>query len=186
MNDKLQQLLDGGIDHVLMGCEKLPANPLFYPGSFNPLHPGHRGLLKTAENLSGRNGVLELSVKNVDKPALEREEIHRRLSGIDLPVVLTRSPTFIEKAELFPGAWFVLGYDTAIRLIDPKYHPDVPAMLQKFQTLETKFIVGGRLHRGRFQTLENVVIPEEFKALFIPVPEDLFRADISSTALRNQ
>ncbi|QBG47488.1 hypothetical protein EGM51_08825 [Verrucomicrobia bacterium S94] len=186
MADQLQQLLDGEIDYVLAGCETLPKKMLLYPGSFNPLHQGHTGLLKAAERLSGRVGLLELSVKNVDKPPLERDEIYRRLAKIDLPVVLTHSPTFIEKAELFPGAWFAMGYDTAIRLLDPKYHPDVPALLRRFQILATRFIVAGRLHNGVFQSLEHVDIPKGFEELFIPVPEELFRADISSTELRNQ
>ena len=38
------------------------------------------------------------------------------------PVWLTRAATFAEKAALFPGAAFVLGWDTAVRVIDPKYY----------------------------------------------------------------
>lgn len=184
MKDKFQQLLDGRLDHILVNCGSLPEPPLLYPGSFNPLHQGHEGLLLAAEQIAERKGAFELSIRNVDKPALVFEEVERRLSAISRPVVLTSAPTFIEKAELFPGAWFAMGYDTAIRLIDPKYHPDVPAMLRRFQALGTKFIVAGRLHNGVFQSLENIDIPKEFAELFIPIPETLFREDISSTELR--
>ncbi len=185
MNHRCEQLLNGKLDHLLIGCETLPDPLLLYPGSFNPLHIGHTGLLRAAEQLSGRRGLLELSVRNVDKPALDLDEVERRLEHIFEPVVLTRAPTFIEKAQLFPGAWFAMGCDTAIRLIDPKYHPDVPAVLERFQMLGTRFIVAGRLYNGIFQSLENVRIPAGFEELFMPIPEQLFREDISSTELRN-
>ncbi|WP_372796214.1 hypothetical protein [Pontiella sp.] len=186
MNQRYQQLLNGELDQLLVGCESLPEQLLLYPGSFNPLHIGHTGLLRAAEQLSGRSGLLELSIQNVDKPALDLDEVERRLEHIFEPVVLTRAPTFFEKAQLFPGAWFAMGYDTAIRLIDPKYHPDVPAMLRAFQALETRFVVAGRLHGGMFQSLEHIPIPDAFKELFIPIPESIFRADISSTELRGK
>jgi len=186
MMERYQELIRGAASHVLLGADELPADLLIYPGSFNPLHVGHTHLLRSAEQLCGRHGLLELSIKNVDKPELDVDEIERRLEFIFEPVILTRAPTFIEKAELFPGAWFAMGYDTAIRLIDPKYHPDVPAMLQKFQSLETRFVVAGRLHNGVFQALENIQIPIGFEDLFIPVPEKIFRADISSTELRGK
>jgi len=186
MMERYQELIRGAASHVLLGTDELPADLLIYPGSFNPLHVGHMHLLRSAEQLCGRHGLLELSIKNVDKPELGLDEIERRLEFIFEPVILTRAPTFIEKAELFPGSWFAMGYDTAIRLIDPRYHPDVPAMLQKFQSLETRFVVAGRLHNGLFQSLENIQIPTGFEELFISVPEELFRMDISSTELRKE
>ena len=185
MKHEFQKLLDGRLDHILIGGGRVPDPLLLYPGSFNPLHQGHASLLQTAEKITGRKGLFELSVKNVDKPALSWEEVEKRLSAFSRPAVLTSAPTFIEKAMLFPGAWFTMGYDTAIRLIDPKYHPDVPAMLEQFRALETKFAVAGRLHNGSFQSLEQIQIPGGFEELFLPIPEKLFRTDISSTELRS-
>lgn len=186
MKDALGKLLSGKRPHLLVGCDRLPEPTLLLPGSFNPLHAGHEGLLRAAEKMTGRTGLLELSVTNVDKPPLAPVEVERRLqqmTGI-CSVVLTCAPTFAEKAEHFPGAWFVLGYDTAIRLLNPNYHPDIPAMLTRFQALETRFMVAGRLHNGEFQTLENIEIPAGFESLFIPIPRTDFRADISSTEIR--
>jgi len=187
MRDALDRLVAGDLPYILVGRDEFPAEPLLLPGSFNPLHKGHEGLLLVAEQATGRNGILELSVVNVDKPPLSIVEVERRLLQMKgmYSAVLTCAPTFAEKAELFPGAWFALGFDTAIRLLSSDYHADVPAMLARFRSLGTRFAVAGRLHESRFQTLENLRIPPGFGELFIPIPGTLFREDISSTELRN-
>lgn len=186
MKDALARLVSGEFPFILVGPDDLPDKIILLPGSFNPLHKGHEELLLAAEKISDREGILELSVTNVDKPQLSVVEVERRLlqlKGI-YAVVLTCAPTFAEKAELFPGAWFALGFDTAIRLLSPDYHADVPAMLAHFKELDTRFVVAGRLHEEAFQTLENLRIPAGFEELFIPVPATAFREDISSTEIR--
>ena len=184
---EIERLLAGEIPFLLEGAESLPSAPLLLPGSFNPLHRGHEGLLRAAEQVSGRSGMLELSLANVDKPPLPAEEAARRIRQIGgrRPVVLTLAPTFAEKAERFPGAWFAMGFDTAVRLLSADYHADIPAMLARFQALETRFVVAGRLCQGRFQSLEDLSVPHGFEGLFAPIPEALFREDISSTLLRS-
>ncbi len=155
---------------------------LMLPGSFHPVHQGHINLLQAAEDLTGLHGLFELSCANVDKPDLPEHEILRRASAIkDIPVALTHAPRFVQKAELFPKTTFVLGTDTAARLIDYANGDE----WKKFQTLETSFLVAGRQHGGGFQTLESLEIPESAKAFFEPIPEEKFREDISSTELRD-
>src|SRR5947208_570464 len=100
----------------------LPAALL--PGSFNPLHHGHTGLAAAAAAHLGVPVAFELSLANVDKPELDPDEAARRVAqfaGVG-PVWVTRAATFAAKADLFPGAAFVLGWDTAARLIDPRYY----------------------------------------------------------------
>ncbi|MFA7256155.1 MAG: CinA family protein [Kiritimatiellales bacterium] len=154
---------------------------LMLPGSFNPVHQGHLNLLKVAEEMTGLRGVFELSCANVDKPDTAEDECLRRIAAIkDIPVALTHAPRFVQKVELFPKTTFVLGYDTAERLIAYAQ----PGEWELFQTLANSFLVAGRHHGGRFQCLEDLDLPTGFEKLFRTIPESRFREDISSTELR--
>ncbi|NOU36524.1 MAG: hypothetical protein HOO88_07120 [Kiritimatiellaceae bacterium] len=167
---------------VLIGQAVGAERGLMLPGSFNPVHQGHFNLLNVAEEMTGLRGTFELSCVNVDKPETPEAECLKRAAAIrDIPVALTHAPRFIQKAELFSKTTFVVGFDTAIRFIKDYTSED----WKKIQTLETKFLVAGRQHNGVFQTLENLALPPGFASLFEAVPESKFRADISSSALRN-
>ena len=63
---------------------------------------------------------------NADKPPLADEEVRRRLTQFvwRAPVWLTRAPTYTEKAELFPDCVFVIGADTATRIVQPRFYGD--------------------------------------------------------------
>ena len=103
--------------------------------------------------------------------------MRRRFGGFDAV------GDFLGEAELFPGAWFAMGYDTAMQLVDPRYHADVPAMLERFIALESRFVVAGRLHQGAYHGLDRLPIDSGI-GLF-SFSEALFREDISSTELRS-
>jgi nicotinamide mononucleotide (NMN) deamidase PncC len=163
------------------------------PGAFNPLHVGHRALAAAAGQLTSRPAAFELSVVNVDKPPLPAEEIRRRFAQFAWtgPVWLTRAPTFIEKAALFPGVVFAVGADTAARVVAPRYYGDnevaLAAALDAIRRHGCRFLVAGRAdERGVYLRLEGLAIPPAFRDLFTPIPEDLFRMDLSSTQLRRQ
>lgn len=168
-----------------------PAPALLVPGAFNPIHAGHWGLAEVAARLTASAAAFELSVTNVDKPPLAPEEVRRRLAQFAwrAPVWLVRAPTFVEKARLFPGATFVVGADTAERVVAPRYYHDsaaeMGAALGEIRRHGCRFLVAGRAGAdGRFAELHHFDIPEEHRDLFGAIPAEAFRVDVSSTALR--
>lgn len=158
-------------------------------GAFHPLHEGHRQLAQVAAHLLGEPIAFELSLRNVDKPPLSEWEALRRARQFATwaTLALTGAPTFREKARLFPGSTFVIGYDTAVRVLSPRYYAgeaDMWNALREIRAQGCRFLVAGRLYQGTFQTLRDLPVPEEFRSLFAEIPESLFRLDISSTELR--
>lgn len=167
-----------------------PVTAAILPGSFRPFHRGHQRLAEAAGSITGRQVFFELSVVNVDKPPLEAAEIKERLPQFrgKATVVLTRAETFRKKADLFPGCPFIIGWDTAVRLVAPRYYggsdSNMLAALAEIWAARCTFLVAGREDGGVFKTLADVPVPEGFKPLFQEISESQFREDISSTALR--
>ncbi len=166
---------------------------LLLPGSFNPLHAGHVELALAAAELAGLDEsevAFELSVVNVDKPPLTFFEVRRRVAQFHgaWPLVLTRTPRFIEKARLFPGTTFAIGWDTAVRLVHPRYYGNEEGLrdaFAEFRDLGARFVVAGRTVDGAFRLLDDAGIPEDLADLFTGIPETRFHLDISSTELRS-
>lgn len=173
-------------------CVESPIPRAVFPGSFNPLHAGHRELAAVASRRLGVDVHFELSVTNADKPELPETEIARRVSQFAgyAPIWITRAAAFEKKADHFPGATFVLGWDTAIRLVDPKYYGSErgrDACLAKLLDRGCTMLVGGRVDSvGAFRTWDEGVVAAEFAPLFAALTESDFRVDLSSTLLRTE
>ena len=168
-----------------------PRPAVLLPGSFNPLHHGHTTLAQIAAERLGAPVAFELSVANVDKPELPPDEVSRRLEQFRdrHPVYISRAPTFRAKAVLFPGCVFVVGADTAARIVQPVYYGNDPAelirALDEIRAHGCRFFVGGRVDAaGRFVDVGGVAIPAGYRDMFHGLGEREFRVDVSSTELR--
>lgn len=169
---------------------------LVFPGSFNPLHDGHRRMAAIAAEIAERPAAFELSITNVDKPALDWLELRDRAAqfaaAADGPprLWLTRAATFLEKLEVFPESTFVMGADTYVRLADPRYYggsADAAAAAVKTIARRTRgLIVFGRVRDGVFQDPAQLDVPAELRGVTYFVSQREFRMDLSSTDIRRR
>ena len=93
-----------------------------------------------------------------------------------------------------PGATFVVGHDTAVRLVMPKYYGESwdASRVRRDRERGCSFLVAGRLAAAvgdddatgarRFLTLADVDVPAPLRDLFEEIPG--FREDVSSTEIR--
>ncbi len=161
-----------------------------FPGAFNPMHQGHREMVRIAREVCDLAVEYEISIVNVDKPPLDYWEIKRRTEqfAADDVVWLTRAATFVEKSELFVGATFLVGADTLRRIADPRYYAGdraaCRAALEQIARRGCRFLVFGRNLGTGFVRLADLDLPDVLRAISREVPAEQFREDISSTALR--
>jgi hypothetical protein len=191
-----QQLHQGAIDYFCVEdngrIHTADVTPkALLSGSFNPLHDGHLKMAQTARIILGTAVAFELAAVNVDKPPLSPHIILERICQFAgrWPVLVSTAPTFIEKARLYPGATFIVGYDTAERILHPRYyqnsHDNMLAALSEIRQRGCRFLVAGRIdHTGIFRHLPDLAIPKAFHDMFLGIPDNQFRKDISSTELR--
>ena len=194
--DTIDQLLAGELDRVTAQPDgqlmlSAPQPFVLLPGSFNPLHAGHVLLARVAEELRQQPLAFEISVTNVDKPPLAGETVRQRLVQFawKSPVELTRAPTFLEKSRLFPRTTFVIGADTAERLVAPKYYGDdeiqMHVALEEIANAGSSFLVAVRVDAAaRVRALSDIPVPRRYVDLFSEIPEHRFRFDTSSSEIR--
>ncbi|KAL3914805.1 MAG: hypothetical protein SGILL_005946 [Bacillariaceae sp.] len=155
----------------------------------------------------------ELSVMNADKPAIDpmmvAERVEKFLNLPNMPqswgVMLTSAPLFAEKlhdlkaciVDKHPEVNFVIGTDTLVRIINPKYYGSSERkMLDALKAMAgAHFFVGGRLEQSvktgnpRFVSGQEELnrVPGTWAAqMFTIMKEPEFRIDVSSSEIRRK
>ena len=114
------------------------------------MHEGHLGLARVAADLLGHPVAFELAAVNVDKPPLPPATVLERIAQFAgaHTVCVSNAPTYVQKARLFPGTTFVVGYDTAVRIVEPRYYGSsrnqMVAALDEIGQRGSRFLVAGR------------------------------------------
>lgn len=194
-DEELEQLINGEICYKIYPFSSDMSSTerkIILSGSFNPLHDGHIKLLEVAASICGDGyPCFEISAVNADKPPLSISQIKDRVKQFEKvgkTVIISNQPYFYRKAELFPGSCFVIGADTAVRLINPKYYDgDYKKMLDILigcKNTGCTFLVAGRMIDGTFRVLGDFDIPKELRDMFVPIPIEMFRMDIASSEIR--
>jgi hypothetical protein len=160
---------------------------LMYPGSFRSFHCGHDLAALNAAQVSGKRVVFEISATNADKAPIDTAELSRRVDQFHgrYPVLVTpNTPLFVDKSLAYPvGTGFVIGYDTAERLLDSRFYRDHEHLTESLATFRQRgntFYVLGRTCDGTYKTILD--LPE------YGANRDLFRQlmgklDISASAV---
>jgi hypothetical protein len=160
---------------------------IIFPGSFAPLHYGHDAIAEWVQKAAGKSVIFELAAVNADKSTIALIDLAERAAQFRgrWPVIITAgAPLFVDKARHYPGCDFIVGVDTAVRLLDAKYYrgaDEYTGVFRLFTALKTRFYVCDRLQNGELTTIDQIEIPPAARGMFLRVP---CRVDVSSTALR--
>jgi nicotinate (nicotinamide) nucleotide adenylyltransferase len=186
---------------IHQGTQKTPKQVGILDASFNPLTLAHESLIDTSrDTLKLDSMLLMLSQANVDKDLFGASLGHRLAMIVDyaqkqqnLSVAICSHARFVDKIIALTPCYaphtqfyFIVGYDTLIRLFDAKYYSNMQSDLQ--QLFKTCHFIAANREENDQQVLDiflekEVVKPYKKRIHTISIPSDM--AQISSTTVRN-
>ena len=173
-----------------------------FSGSFNPLTVAHIEMINAAQKRYNLDEILLILARaNVDKGVFGLSLADRLLmlklyavTREDFSVAACSHGKFIEKIGALKSAYprdthfsSIVGYDTFIRLFDPKYYTDLHSALEALFD-QCRFIVANRQDYD-VDAVRKVMEDPDYRRYagcidLIELPD--FYADISSTEIRTQ
>ena len=173
-----------------------------FSGSFNPITVAHIQMIEAAQKKYDLDEILLILARaNVDKGVFGLS-LADRLSMLklyavnreDFSVAACSHGKFIEKVEalkpVYPSGThfsFIVGYDTYLRLFDPKYYTDLHGALEALFD-QCRFIVANRQDYDANAVKRVTEVPDYQRYAgcidLIELPD--FFAEISSTDIRAQ
>ncbi len=184
--------------HIKEGDRRLG----IFSGSFNPLTVAHIKMIEAAQKKYNLDEILLILARaNVDKGMFGLSLADRLLmlklyaaNREDFSVAACSHGRFIEKIEALKPAYppgthfsFIVGYDTFIRLFDPKYYIDLHGALEALFD-QCRFIVANRQAHdvdAVRQVMEELDY-RRYASCVDPIELPDFYAKVSSTDIRVQ
>ncbi len=160
----------------------LHRNLAIYPGSYNPLHKGHKGIYELLQRL-GYHTVFEISKSRFKKPPYSEKQMALLTSQFRnyADLLISDAPLFSQKRDQLArfNPFWVMGYDTAKRWIEENKKVD-QVELKKISAMKVIFI--GRLSDGVYYDPTDLITGSETYQYKIYH----FKCDISSTLIRRE
>jgi hypothetical protein len=163
-----QELLEIFFKHPFFGAggrgAQAPATvEIFFPGTFNPIHNGHRAIAR------GCNASDIVFLTNVDSPhkgTMPMSQILKtaaqmrveRARWLPADILFTRGePLFVDKFQNRPEKVFVMGVDTFERMLDPQWGVDSLAVLRAIRDAGVYIYVTDRIVDGVCQSAHAAI-----------------------------
>ncbi len=173
-----------------------------FSGSFNPITVAHIKMFEEAQAHFQLDELLLLLAKaNVDKDVFGLPLAGRILTlkryaenQSDVSVGISSHGRYIDKVEVLKAIYpvgtefhFIVGYDTLVRIFDPKYYTDVHTELHHLFS-QCRFIVANR-DNVSIETIQQFLAQPNLKpyissVTYLILPD--FYAEVSSTEVRKR
>jgi len=142
-----------------------------FPGTFNPLHEGHRAAVEQSLDVGDTCGWV-INVDPIHKKTLTGVDLLARVADIQSkskdPIIFTQGqPLFLDKIQKNPHRNWIVGTDTLERMLDPKWGIDPTDLLEAIYTSAGQIHVVGHYAPGeRAKDYIQRLVPEKYREPF--------------------